>query len=217
MNYIAPPVCRFLITTFFLVLSITTISPTAQCTEEIETHQEIVAPIAEVSEVVKIGNNEYIIPFPWTGNRIKAPKFSYSDFRQIPVDHCKNNSKIYILASAHKSLLKMLAAALEEGILLQVESGYRSIGYQKVIFMRKLAAGRKFEDIVRYVAPPGYSQHMLGIAIDFSPSDWRFASTKQYTWLKENGHRYQFEETYSEFNKAQMPWEAWHWSYIGVE
>ena len=77
-----------------------------------------------------------------------------------------------------------------------------------------LSEGRDFEDIIRYVAPPGYSNHMLGTAVDFSPSNWRFADTKQYLWLQENGHTFGFEEIYSETNRLKMPWEAWHWQYM---
>ena len=76
-----------------------------------------------------------------------------------------------------------------------------------------LGEGRTFADIVRYVAPPGYSQHVLGTAIDFFPSNWRFADTPDYEWLKENARQFGFEETYSQFNKMKMPWEAWHWNY----
>lgn len=167
----------------------------------------------DIAETVTIGNNSFVIPEPWAGSRIIPPKFTIGDFRKIPSKHCKNNSKIYILAKAHKPLLELLAAALKDGILLQVESGYRSLGYQKAIFIKKMKQGRTFEDIIRYVAPPGYSQHMLGIAVDFAPSNWEFASTPQYKWLQENGHKYQFVETYPEFNLQKVPWEAWHWAY----
>lgn len=170
-----------------------------------------------IAETVTIGQNMYIVPPPWAGNRIIPPKFSISDFRQLPPQHCKNNSKIYVHTTAYNNLTALFTAALNDGIMLQVESGYRSLGYQKTIFFKKLAEGRSFEDIVRYVAPPGYSQHMLGIAVDFYPSNWQFASSDQYNWLKENAHKYNFEETYSEFNRSKIPWEAWHWSYTGPE
>jgi D-alanyl-D-alanine carboxypeptidase len=76
-----------------------------------------------------------------------------------------------------------------------------------------LSEGREFDDIVRYVAPPGYSEHMLGTAVDFSPSNWRFADTDQHRWLLENAHRFGFENTYPEISETNMPWEAWHWNH----
>lgn len=167
-----------------------------------------------IEETVTIDDNKYRVPVPWIGHRITSPKFTPEDFKQIPRKHCKNGSAIYILAKAHEPMMKMFEAALQDGIHLLVESGYRSIAYQRKIFTRKLAEGRTFEDIVRYVAPPGYSQHMLGIALDFSPSNWKFASTEEYQWLKNNASRFGFYEVYSEFNETRMPWEAWHWSYM---
>lgn len=166
-------------------------------------------------EAVVVNGQTYSVPPPWIGSRIVAPEFEYTDFRQIPVEYTHMGGSIYILASAHGPLVEMLKAAKEDGIELKVESAYRSERYQKQIFKRMLEEGRTFEDIVRYVAPPGYSQHVLGTAVDFFPSNWRFADTTDYTWLKENGDRFDFEETYSRFNKLKMPWEAWHWNYTG--
>ena len=170
---------------------------------------------AEPSEVIIIDGKTFVVPSPWKGNRFTAPEFEYSDFRRIPPSFTHEGSKIYILATAYGSLLNLLQAAQKDGIALKVESAYRSAGYQERIFRRMLAEGRTFEDIVRYVAPPGYSQHMLGTAVDFFPSDWSFAETDAYLWLKENAVRYGFEETYSEFNTMRMPWESWHWNFVG--
>ncbi|MBU1233638.1 MAG: M15 family metallopeptidase [Proteobacteria bacterium] len=169
----------------------------------------------EPQEVVTINGNTYIIPPPWSGNKFVAPKLDYSDFRRIPTEYTHNSSKLYILAAAYQPVVVLLKAAEQDGIFLKVESVYRSAGYQKRIFKRMLAEGRTFGDIVRYVAPPGYSQHMLGTAIDFFPSNWRFADTTAYTWLQENGWRFGFEETYFRLNPMKMPWEAWHWNFIG--
>lgn len=170
---------------------------------------------AQPHEVVIIDNKTYVVPLPWPGSRIVAPEFAYTDFKQIPVEFTHMGSSIYVLAVAHKPLVAMLQAAHADGIELKVESAYRSERYQKQIFKRMLEQGRTFEDIVRYVAPPGYSQHVLGTAVDFYPSNWRFADTPDYEWLKENAGQFGFEETYSRFNRMKMPWESWHWNYIG--
>lgn len=166
-------------------------------------------------ETITINGIDYMIPEPWAGNRLDPPRFEYSSFRQVPEKYSWNNSKIYIVVKAHAALVEMLAEAEEDGILLKVESGYRSERYQKSIFKRMIAKGRTFDDIVRYVAPPGYSGHVFGTAVDFYPSNWRFADTPDYKWLQENGARFNFEETYFRTNTLKMPWEAWHWNYIG--
>ena len=165
-------------------------------------------------EVITISGVLYPVPAPWKGNKVDAPKLTYSDFKQIPLKFCKDEGKVYVTIETQKNLVKMLTQAEEDGLLILVESGYRSANYQTKIFKRMLSEGRDFEDIIRYVAPPGYSNHMLGTAVDFSPSNWRFADTKQYLWLQENGHTFGFEEIYSETNSLKMPWEAWHWQYM---
>jgi D-alanyl-D-alanine carboxypeptidase len=169
--------------------------------------------IKQPQEVVVIDGKAYPIPPPWAGSRIVTPEFDCMCFRQIPVEYTHRGSSIYILASTYGPLVEMLQAAKADGIALKAESAYRGERYQKQIFKRMLAEGRTFEDIVRYVAPPEYSQHVLGTAVDFFPSNWRFADTPDYAWLKENAGRFGFTETYSRFNKMKMPWEAWHWNY----
>jgi D-alanyl-D-alanine carboxypeptidase len=164
-------------------------------------------------ETVRIGDAEFEIPEPWIGNKIQEPSIGPSKFIQIPVDHTKDGTQLYLRENAHAALLELLEAAQQDGITLRVESGYRSQGYQKKIFVRMLNEGRDFDDIIRYVAPPGYSQHALGTAVDFFPSNWQFASLADYEWLRENGADFGFTETYSKNNALRYPWEAWHWNY----
>ena len=174
--------------------------------------EEVLEPIREK---VIINGEEFLVPPPWAGNRLYAPEYTFESFKKIPVEFTVDNTNVYVLAEAQPHLVEMLQKAEEDGIELRVESGYRSVSYQKRIFKRMFDKGRTFEDIVRYVAPPGYSQHMIGTAVDFFPSNWRFAETPQYTWLQENADQFGFVETYSQFNAYKMPWEAWHWNYAG--
>ncbi len=189
----------------------------ASLTEPVALRRELVPVKYEnVVETVIIDSSRYQVPEPWAGNRLFPTSRNLDELIQIPSESTYRNSEIYILAEAYPSLLKMLEQARFDGVELVVESAYRSIHYQTRIFMRMLDEGRSFEDIIRYVAPPGYSQHMLGTAMDFYPSNWEFAETKQYRWLQENGGRFGFEETYSKHNRFMMPWEAWHWNYVGI-
>lgn len=208
---------------FVMILVILTAMMTAACSAHSqvvpENEDALTQPRTEEQEAepetVTINGKEYVVPEPWSGHRITAPKFEYSDFSKIPVEFTHNESKIYILDIAYEPLVDLLQAAKKDGIALKVESAYRSERYQKKIFKRMLAEDRTFEDIVRYVAPPGYSNHMLGRAVDFFPSNWDFAEIEAYEWLRENAGRFGFEETYSRFNPMHMPWEAWHWNYTG--
>lgn len=168
-----------------------------------------------VVETVIIDDIPYEVPEPWAGNRLFPTKRNLDELTQIPPEFALNSSEIYILAGAYESFIEMLAKAHEDGIELLAESAYRSINYQNRIFVRRMKQGHTFEETCRYVAPPGYSQHMLGTAIDFSPSDWSFAESPQYQWLQENGADFGFEETYSRNNRYHISWESWHWNYVG--
>lgn len=177
------------------------------------TAEENTRPVAGSGETIRIGDTVYAIPEPWIGHSIAAPALPGASFSRIPADHTKDGSQLYILKEAHPALLRLLAAAKAGGIILRVESGYRSPAYQKKIFKRMLTEGRVFDDIIRYVAPPGYSQHALGTAVDFYPSNWSFANLPDYAWLQEHAAEYGFTETYPQHNSLSYPWEAWHWSY----
>lgn len=164
-------------------------------------------------ESITLGDEVYEIPEPWIGNRIPVPEIPQSSFRMIPPLHAHKEAHLYITQDAHSALLELFKAALEDGLHLKIESGYRSPGYQKKIFIRMINEGREFNDIVRYVAPPGYSQHALGTAVDFYPSNWRFADLAEYKWLQDNAADFGFTETYPEKNSLHYPWESWHWIY----
>ena len=209
--------CLILSTIFWTHTALAT-DPTDQIDDTPVSISPVALPIKfdNVVEIVSINNERYQVPEPWTGNRLFPTSRNLDELRQIPEEFTHKRSEIYILATAYPALVKMLDKAHLDGIDLKVESAYRSINYQTRIFIRMLERGRTFDDIIRYVAPPGYSQHMLGTAMDFYPSNWEFAETVQYEWLQENGQLFGFEETYSKNNRFRMPWEAWHWNYVGL-
>jgi len=169
-------------------------------------------PSPKAGEYVSIGGTLYPLPDAWQGEKLAARPLKRPELAAIPGELCYNGSHIYILRQARKALIEMAAGAKADGILLQVDSGYRSSWYQEQIFLRLMKKGRTYEDLIRFVAPPGYSEHMLGTAVDFSPGNWRFARTPAYQWLKDHAADYGFSETYPE-NNGRHPWEAWHWRY----
>lgn len=166
-------------------------------------------------ERVVINGVNYPIPPPWRGNRVEAKALTVPPLKKIPEKFSANNSSLFLLDKACLALIEMAEQAEKEGILLQADSSYRSSWYQKKIFIRMLEEGREFNDIIRYVAPPGYSEHALGTVVDFTPSNWRFAATPAYEWLQKNAEQYGFFETLPEYPRIKTPWEAWHWRYLG--
>ncbi len=164
------------------------------------------------TEVVQIGDQTFAVPRQWQGEKIRQPAATRSELAPLPRSLAKNGGLIYLRRDARDALRAMARRAEADSVHLLVDSGFRSSRYQKRIIARQLEQGKKFSEITRFVAPPGYSEHLTGTAVDFSPSNWRFASTPQYQWLSLHAAEFGFTETYPK-NDPRHPWEPWHWRY----
>jgi D-alanyl-D-alanine carboxypeptidase len=116
------------------------------------------------------------------------------------------------------ALEAMAAAAKAEGITLTAASAYRSYEYQAEVYARNVREmGRDAAD--RESAPPGCSQHQLGLVVDFSPIDDSFAGTAAGQWALRNAGRFgwslSFPDGYEEATGYR--WESWHYRYVGRE
>ena len=115
-----------------------------------------------------------------------------------------------------RNWLAMKEAALKAGIQLKLVSAYRSIEYQCDLIRRKLADGRSIEDILRFNAIPGYSEHHTGRAVDLyagdgEPLEEEFERQPAYIWLTENAGGYRFRLSYPRNNSQGVAYEPWHW------
>ncbi len=129
-------------------------------------------------------------------------------------------------ADAAAALEEMYAACKAEiGVTLVSVSGYRSWSRQNNIYQRKLRAVKKDEAKAQeYVAPPGASEHQLGLAMDIGQRnknnlDIAFAKTKGGAWVKENCWRFGFILRYGEDweDVTGYKYEPWHFRYVGKE
>ena len=160
---------------------------------------------------------KYKIPEFWESRKIiKIPQAHINDLRLLPDSLTYKNYNIYVTKNTYKALIKMSQAAKKEGVILLVDSGFRSKNYQKKIIERYIKKGVPFKDVVKYVAPPGYSEHMLGTALDFVPSSKSFISSESYRWLKNNASKFGFKQTYTNNNTNNLLNESWHWNYINL-
>ena len=120
------------------------------------------------------------------------------------------------------SLLKMREAARKDGIYLVFLSGYRSINLQNEIFYSlKSIRNQNAAERARVSAPPGYSEHSTGFAIDFGDATQRetdfeteFENTEAFKWLRKNAARFHFKMSFEKNNKY-IDYEPWHWRYEG--
>ena len=121
-----------------------------------------------------------------------------------------------------ESLLQMRKDAMKDGIYLVFLSGYRSINLQNDIFYSlKSMRNQNAAERARVSAPPGYSEHSTGFAIDIGDADKRetdfeveFENTKAFRWLKKNAAKYHFKLSFNQNNK-NVDYEPWHWRYEG--
>jgi len=117
---------------------------------------------------------------------------------------------------------EMSAAASTEGLGLHVIWAYRSPVLQKEQFEeaeRTYGPGRG----IRWLAPPGYSEHQTGWVLDIgdlsdpeADDNPLFERTGAFRWLKTNAHRFGFELSFPPGNWQGVGYEPWHWRFVGT-
>jgi zinc D-Ala-D-Ala carboxypeptidase len=133
------------------------------------------------------------------------------------------DSSIKMRVAAANKFLQMQAAARQQGINLYPISGFRSITQQNELFFKvKEQRGQGVSKRAEVSAPPGYSEHHTGYAVDIgdgntpatnlSPS---FDKTATFRWLKANAPRYSFENSFPKNNLQGVSYEPWHWRFVG--
>ena len=103
-------------------------------------------------------------------------------------------------------------------IHLLIVSAYRSYKYQAQIIERKIKSGKPLIEILKENKLPGFSEHHTGCAIDFTNKNLigltrNFKYSKEYIWLLENAHLYNFYLTYPDDVFIDVGFEPWHWCY----
>ena len=149
------------------------------------------------------------------------------DLRQPQAETRKKSlqDNILLREAAALKLEEMLRAAdVEMGYILYAVSGYRSFGIQQINFSTKLASvGGSKDKAMRTVAPPGASEHQLGLAMDIQSENFHnlnplFGETPEGIWLMDNAHRFGFILRYkAEWRDITgFAYEPWHFRYVGL-
>ena len=112
---------------------------------------------------------------------------------------------------------ELQSASERDGVTLLLVSAFRGLDYQRQIFERKLAAGQPLEEILKVNAPPGYSEHHTGRAVDLTtplcaPLTEEFESTAAFAWLAREARRFGFTMSYPRDNPFGIAYEPWHWA-----
>ena len=160
-------------------------------------------PVSGYDDIHMIVNKYYKVPEDYTPPDLQT----YDNQRLRPV--------------AGEAYKKMREDALKEGLNIRVVSGYRTVPYQENLYNGYLANDSR-ENVDRYSARPGYSEHHTGLAMDvFGSVDGlrNFENTPEYPWVRDNCYKYGFIIRYLKETEHITGYEAepWHLRYVGVD
>lgn len=113
---------------------------------------------------------------------------------------------------------RLKAGAREDGIDLHIVSAFRSVEQQVSIIERKLAAGRSIQQILALSAPPFFSEHHTGLAVDIGTPgsaalERDFEDTPAFAWLTARAAAFGFQMSYPQGNPSGFDYEPWHWRF----
>jgi zinc D-Ala-D-Ala carboxypeptidase len=124
-------------------------------------------------------------------------------------------------AEAAQAMRDMIAAAAAQGLILSVQSAYRSYDYQVDTFRNQVARfGEERAEI--QVARPGYSEHQTGLAADVGGGgcdiESCFATTAEGQWVAAHGAEFGWVVRYPDGAQdvTGYKYEPWHVRYVGA-
>lgn len=169
-------------------------------------------------------------PNPTTGNQLQAQDsdklLGHFPYPEAPASELKPitpDGQILLREAAAQKYLDMSSAAAQAGINLVALSGFRSVTEQQSVFFDvKAERGQVATKRAEVSAPPGYSEHHTGYAIDIGDANTPatnlspdFDKTAAYQWLEKNAPFYSFELSFPKNNQQGVTYEPWHWRFVG--
>ncbi|QEY31614.1 D-alanyl-D-alanine carboxypeptidase family protein [Synechococcus sp. RSCCF101] len=144
------------------------------------------------------------------------PEASAADLVQVDASHRLHRD-------AAEAFLAMQDAAAADGVDLRLLSAFRSVSLQESIFFDVMEQrNQNARERALVSAPPGYSEHGTGFAVDvgdglepeadFSVS---FENTAAFRWMEHHAPRHRFTLSFPPDNPQGVSYEPWHWRYEG--
>jgi len=144
----------------------------------------------------------------------------HPEAQELVVAAVGDDGREHLLAPAAAAKWReMSAAALSDGVVIKIASAFRSVDRQAEIIRAKLAEGLSLDAVLCASAPPGYSEHHSGRAIDVTtdegtaPLEPEFEKTRAFRWLSKNAGRFGFTLSYPARNPHVYDYEPWHWCF----
>ena len=148
-----------------------------------------------------------------------------------PYEEAPSSTLVAVTADGGITLREPAAAAFaamaqeaqNDDVYLLPLSGFRSVEQQQYLFFGiKEEQAQITRERATVSAPPGYSEHHTGYAIDIGDADkpethleQSFERTKAFRWLSENAARYSYELSFEKGESGPVSYEPWQWRYVG--
>ncbi len=173
--------------------------------------------------------NDTSIQSPTSTSGTSEQIFGHLAYAEAPpatlraISRATDGYEISLREPAAQAFLNMVTAARGSGVELVAISGFRTVDDQKKLFF-DISKERNQTPAQRAMvsAPPGYSEHHTGYAIDIgdgsAPSSnlsADFEKTAAFRWLAQNGAQFGFELSFPPNNPQGVSYEPWHWRFVG--
>lgn len=134
----------------------------------------------------------------------EAPESTLAEIpREFRFEKADGLDKKYLMnKDALPNYIDLCKAALQDGELIEVKSAFRN---------EKMQAREVKIEGENIAAPPGYSEHATGFALDiknFTADNEGYS--KEYLWLQKNAKYFGFEISYPYKNEQGVTAEPWH-------
>jgi D-alanyl-D-alanine carboxypeptidase len=136
----------------------------------------------------------------------------------VLVEADADGREYHLMPQAAEAWRALKQAALQDGVILEIVSAFRSIERQIDIIRAKQERGMAIETILTLSAPPGYSEHHTGRAVDINTpgcaaTEEPFELTGAFAWLTQHAGRFGFRLSYPRGNDLGFIYEPWHWCF----
>ena len=149
----------------------------------------------------------------------EAPRRSLRSVRSTGAGEC-----VLLRKPAARAFDSMRTHASHDGVDLTPVSGFRDVDKQRALFFDGAAdRGQSLQKRALVSAPPGFSEHHTGYALDISCPEVAddlvvaFERTESFAWLARNAHAYGFELSFGRDDASSpgVSYEPWHWRWVG--
>ena len=124
---------------------------------------------------------------------------------------------------AAAAFLAMQKDAADDGVQLSLLSAFRDRETQHDLFFSVMVErGQRPAERAKVSAPPGYSEHHTGYALDVGDArrpeldlEEAFDQSAAFAWLQQHAARYHFRLSFPADNLQGVAYEPWHWRWEG--